>query len=255
MAMEEEDDGGGIPEWVVTFGDMMSLLLTFFIMLVSLSEIKDEEKYQAMVESMVKQFGYESAMQSFAPGRSKPRNSQIAKIASDGRSRRMNVMQGGDKVQAPVGDFPHVRIVRPGEKTHYGTVVFFEEGSAELTEQCKQDLAVAVKAIGGKPQKIELRGHTSKRPLDADSAFKNHWDLAYQRSWNVLRQLVDLHKIDNERIRISVAGPYEPMHISPDQASQKSNPRVEIYMLNEVVSDLMGTKDELDQRFMDEEGP
>ena len=47
MAMDQEDDGGGgIPEWVVTFGDMMSLLLTFFIMLVSLSEIKEEQKYQ-----------------------------------------------------------------------------------------------------------------------------------------------------------------------------------------------------------------
>ena len=38
----EEDDAGGIPERVVSFGDLMSLLLTFFIMLVSLSEIKKD---------------------------------------------------------------------------------------------------------------------------------------------------------------------------------------------------------------------
>ena len=42
----EEDPPMGIPEWVVTFGDMMSLLLTFFIMLVSMSEMKQEEKFQ-----------------------------------------------------------------------------------------------------------------------------------------------------------------------------------------------------------------
>ena len=47
MAAEEEESMG-IPEWVVTFGDMMSLLLTFFIMLVSLSEMKEEEKYPYM---------------------------------------------------------------------------------------------------------------------------------------------------------------------------------------------------------------
>ncbi|MGI9443328.1 MAG: flagellar motor protein MotB [Rubripirellula sp.] len=35
--MNDEPEEMGIPEWVVTFGDMMSLLLTFFIMLVSLS--------------------------------------------------------------------------------------------------------------------------------------------------------------------------------------------------------------------------
>ncbi len=39
MAVLEDngDDGGGVPEWVVTFGDMMSLLLTFFIMLFFIS--------------------------------------------------------------------------------------------------------------------------------------------------------------------------------------------------------------------------
>ena len=75
MAMDQEDDsGGGIPEWVVTFGDMMSLLLTFFIMLVSLSEIKEEQKYQAMVESMTKRFGYDSA--DAKPG-ARPRPSHV----------------------------------------------------------------------------------------------------------------------------------------------------------------------------------
>ena len=49
--MMEEEEQAGIPEWVVTFGDMMSLLLTFFIMLVSMSEIKEEKRYQAMVET------------------------------------------------------------------------------------------------------------------------------------------------------------------------------------------------------------
>ncbi len=57
--MNDEPDEIGIPEWVVTFGDMMSLLLTFFIMLVSLSEIKEEETYQALVNSVQEQFGYE----------------------------------------------------------------------------------------------------------------------------------------------------------------------------------------------------
>ena len=50
MAIEEEPEPG-IPEWVVTFGDMMSLLLTFFIMLVSMSEMKQDEKFQAVAES------------------------------------------------------------------------------------------------------------------------------------------------------------------------------------------------------------
>ena len=56
--MNDEPEEMGIPEWVVTFGDMMSLLLTFFIMLVSLSEIKDDETYQKLVDSVQREFGY-----------------------------------------------------------------------------------------------------------------------------------------------------------------------------------------------------
>ena len=56
--MDDEDEGGGIPEWVVTFGDMMSLLLTFFIMLVSLSEVKEKERYQTMVDTLQRRFGH-----------------------------------------------------------------------------------------------------------------------------------------------------------------------------------------------------
>ncbi len=50
--MGEEEAAPGVPEWLVTFGDMMSLLLTFFIMLFSMSEMKQEQKYQAVMEAL-----------------------------------------------------------------------------------------------------------------------------------------------------------------------------------------------------------
>ncbi|MFN0196532.1 MAG: flagellar motor protein MotB, partial [Planctomycetaceae bacterium] len=56
MATPEDDAPAGAPEWVVTYGDMMSLLLTFYIMLVSMSEMKDNSngKLRAMMDSMTK---------------------------------------------------------------------------------------------------------------------------------------------------------------------------------------------------------
>ncbi len=251
MAMEPEEEAVGIPEWVVTFGDMMSLLLTFFIMLVSLSEIKEEQQYQAMVESMTKRFGYESALQSFAPGQSKPRNSMIAKVANEGRARRMNVTMGGDKAVAPTGEHPRVRIVRPGEKAHSGAVIFFKEGSAKLDKFARGELDSAVLAFTGQPQKIEIRGHTTRKPLSHKSLYKTHWELAYARCWNTFEYLTEQKGIDPRRIRISDAGPYEPMHLASDPIAQRENPRVEVFMLDEVVNDLMGTKEEQEKRYTD----
>lgn len=236
----EEESGGGIPEWVVTFGDMMSLLLTFFIMLVSLSEIKEEEKYQAMVESVKRQFGYDTTRFSLIPGTLKARNSSFSKLATMGRARRMDIMKGGDKVKAPVGDYPRVRIIRPGTKTAIGTVIFFDEMGVELSQDNQNVLAEEIVNMRGKPQKIEIRGHTSRRPLGPDQSPADHWELAYERCRKTMRYLVDDLGVDPRRIRLSVAGPYEPLYEGMDKTKLRENSRVEIFLLDEVVEDLMG---------------
>ncbi|PHR90654.1 MAG: flagellar motor protein MotB [Blastopirellula sp.] len=239
--MNEEEEEIGIPEWVVTFGDMMSLLLTFFIMLVSLSELKQDEPTQAMIESFRRQFGHEDYMGDVDAGKSNPQNSHFAKLATMGRSKRFDTHSGGDKVKAPTGDSPQVRIIRPGSKTAVGTVINFLEGEATLTDANKKDLKVQANEFAGKPQKIEVRGHTSLRPVAEMSQFKDHSELAFYRCKNVENYLVSLG-IDRERIRIAVAGKREPLYAGTDPIKLQQNSRVDLFLLDEVVDDLKGAR-------------
>ena len=85
--------------------------------------------------------------------------------------------------------------------------------------------------------------------------YANHFELAYARSWHVYEYLTQKKGIDPQRLRLSVAGPYEPMHLSSDPVAIRENPRVEVFMLDEVVSDLMGTKQEQDKRYTDGDLP
>jgi chemotaxis protein MotB len=254
MAMLEEEEKAGIPEWVVTFGDMMSLLLTFFIMLVSLSEIKQQEQYQAMAESFRRRFGHETAMLSMIPGRTKPRNALLAKLAVMGRARRADTLSGGDKVKAPVGDYARVQEIRKGEQATLGGVVYFDEGAAELTEEHKRILQATAQVIGGKPQVVEIRGHTSTRPLPPDSTYDDHWDLAYDRCRKVMQFLIKLG-VNPNRMRIAQAADNEPVHSGVDPRLRKENPRVEVFMLNELAQDMAGTAEERQQRFSGEGAP
>lgn len=249
--MNDDDEAIGIPEWVVTFGDMMSLLLTFFIMLVSMSEIKQEEHYQALVESFRRQFGHEDSMMNPISGNNPPRNSHLSHLATMGRAKRFSTHQGGDKVKAPVGDSPQVRIIRPGSKTAVGTVIYFEEGETTLTESAEGELQTQAYEFGGKPQKIEIRGHASQRPLDANNPNQDHWDLSYQRCKAVRDFLVSLG-IDPRRIRMAVSGKHEPYHIGTDPLLLKQNPRVEVFLLDEVTDDLVGSHEERDTRIAPE---
>lgn len=229
MAIEEEPEPG-IPEWVVTFGDMMSLLLTFFIMLVSMSEIKQEEKFQAMLESMRRQFGHDSSVTSIVPGETTPRNSNLPTLASMGRAKRQDVMRGGNPVKAVTGETPRVQTIRPGRNATVGGVIFFEEDSANVTAENEEKLKQIAEQIVGKPQKIEIRGHTSrKRTVKGD-----HWDLSYQRCHNTMKFLIG-EGIDPERIRLGAAGAHEPLNNGEDIESRKQNARVEVLMWDEAV--------------------
>lgn len=235
---EEENSAGAIPEWVVTFGDMMSLLLTFFIMLVSLSEMKQEEKFQAMVESIQRQMGHMNSTESVVPGPVRPRNSQIQQIANMGRSRRLDLMRGGDRIKAPEGENRHVRIVRPGDRTARGVVVPFQELSAELTAQGKGLLSELAVDLIGKPQLIEVRGHTTRRPLPPDSPFSDHWALSEARCRVTMDFLVNEAGVEPERIRTTSAGPHEPVYTGTDPVQLRQNDRVEVYLLDQTVQGL-----------------
>ncbi len=237
---EEENSAGAIPEWVVTFGDMMSLLLTFFIMLVSLSEMKQEEKFQAMVESIKRQLGHTTSMDSMAPGKVRPRNSSLQQVANMGRSRRMDLMQGGDRTKAPVGENRTVRIVRPGDRTARGTSLQFDDGSGELRPAEAEVLRGLASDFIGKPQLIEVRAHTSRKPLEAGSPYRDHWDLAAARGRSVMSFLIEQVGVEPERVRMTTAGPFEPLYSGTDPVKVKTNDRVEVYLLDQTVSGAAG---------------
>jgi len=247
MAIEEEPEPG-IPEWIVTFGDMMSLLLTFFIMLVSMSEMKKDEKFHAMVESFRQQFGHDMSPASMIPGDSPPRSAMLPNaVPAMGRSKRKDIKNGGQDVKSITGDHERVQIVRPGDDSSIGGVIFFKENVTELTKDNKRDLQRIIEQIAGKPQKIEIRGHTTRRPVDPNGDFRDEWDLAYERCRNTMHFLIE-QGIDSSRIRLGPAGAGEPLYNGVDPDRLLRNSRVQILMWDERVQDLSGGEESEDKQ-------
>src|SRR5690606_32705486 len=108
------------------------------------------------------------------------------------------------------GDKSRVQDIRRGRSATSGGIIYFDEDSAELTEANKQELALIAASLAGKAQKIEIRGHTSRRPVDENAGVRDHWDLAFTRCYNTMQQLVSLG-IEPERIRLGSAAAYEPL--------------------------------------------
>ncbi len=100
--MEEDDGPPGVPEWVVTYGDMMSLLLTFFIMLVSLSEVVANEKYRAVLNALQQYVGYQHSAPA-PPGEQFPLNSLLMQLDSLGSHAIKDAGRGGIKSESVAG--------------------------------------------------------------------------------------------------------------------------------------------------------
>lgn len=233
MSLLDEDEPVPVPDWVLTYGDMMSLLLCFFILLVAMAEIK-QNKYEAMVESLRRSFGQNASPQSPLPRSHWMKGTGISTLRSQAKAKPGGEAKGGEEVDAPRGQHPKTLIIRPGRNPTLGGVIYFDETSSELSPQNRDVLQRTAALFRGKPQKVEIRGHTSTFPLPPDSPYSNHWDLAYARCIHTMEYLVQLG-VDAKRLRVSIAAGNEPLHQSPDPLLRKENSRVEIFMLDEFI--------------------
>ena len=229
-----EDPPAAVPEWVVSFGDMMSLLLTFFIMLVSMSELrKDDDKFQSFMIALKSKFGDDVEKMMLGVGTGQPAHSHSTKQTFKRQTKWDNSTNFGAKQKGAQGAEAKVKTIRPGTQTVVGAAIAFAEDSAELTEDDERNLRRIADELVGKPQRIEVRGHSSKQPLSLDSTYRDHWDLAYARCRQVMQFLTGAG-IDPRRIRLGVAAANEPTHRGQDPLLGRENSRVEVIMLGEV---------------------
>jgi chemotaxis protein MotB len=113
-------------------------------------------------------------------------------------------------------------------------VIEFESASARLTTDATDRLKRLLPALAGKPNLIEIRAHSSRRPLPSGSPFEDHWELCYARSAATMRFLEE-QGIELRRIRLSQSSPHVPISGRLDPHFHGENDNVEVFLLTEVV--------------------
>jgi len=241
-----DDEPAGVPEWVVTYGDMMSLLLTFFIMLVSLSEVEASEKYRAVMQALQNYLGYSTSSPAPA-GKSYPLNSLVTRMETLGAFRsdvpKDRRGTGGIKIEAPQGTELKVFRDRDGTAITIGGELSFMPGSIVLSPEVSQIVINIAEELAGKPNKIEIRGHASPDPLPPDCPYSK-MQLSYERA-RAVRELLIKSGIKQRRLRVGAAGDTEPIDNAGDDLTADSD-RVSILVLDTYADEFVGTADAVD---------
>jgi len=232
--------GSGAPPWMVTFADLMSLLVTFFVLLLSVSEI-DAEKYRQIAGAMKVAFSGTAFIQlSTTPGStpsatpqtpvpvSPPQPKQEQEPApADGVDHDLQRFEQGLSEQLKQG-LLEVNRNREGElMISFRHEAAFESGSEVLLPQFLPVVDRIAGLIATTHGTVVVAGHTDDRPINTPR-FRSNWDLSAARAASVVHRLLEMHKIEPKRLIVEGFADTRPVVPNDNEQNRARNRRVEI---------------------------
>ena len=229
----------GAPEWMVTYGDCMSLLLCIFIALGSMSEIK-KDRFDRAAASLQKAFGgLDGARRAISPD-VRPMPALIDRLLElDDPTRKIARDGAAEAEKADEHAFAVTR-TRDGLRMVLGGRTAFDRFSAVLKPEARELLAKTAERLSGYHTRILVRGHATAEPLPEDSMFDDARDLSYARAKAVAREL-EQNGVRRERLTPVAVGDAEPLlRRAYTEATHAVDRRVEIFVTEDVVDDDAG---------------
>lgn len=232
---KKEEEQENLDRWLITYSDLITLLLAFFIMMYTFSK-QDAAKYQEVSEQLKAIFtgGASILRTGRAPGSKAVIT--LPSTASSGTGTGADIekqLEKEIKSLAETLDKEHKISVFRDER---GIVIrvmdkaFFDEGRAQLKETAKQTLTKIVPIIEGSESPIRIEGHTDNVPIKT-SEFGSNWELSVRRATEVVRYLIEKHEFPPERISASGYAEYRPVAPNDTVENRASNRRIEIILL------------------------
>lgn len=223
-----------LPGWLAAFGDLMSLLLCFFVLLLSMSSM-DAKKISEAIGSL------SGAMSVLEGGTqteiSKKRIQEATPIeVKDETTETVN------RIQTAVGEANEMMEKGQGpvislEEAQEGFVIelpaslLFKSGSATIENQ---DALLFLKRVAliidelPNNMNVSVQGHTDNQGPSAKSPFKDNWELSSARAISVLQELL-IDGVAPERISAAGFAEYSPLATNATKSGREKNRRVELH--------------------------
>lgn len=240
---EEEHDNE--ERWLLTYADMITLLMVLFIVLFSIGQL-DLKKFEQLRSGLASSFGTSDSVAldggtGVLDGGATPLDEKSAsEILAQQRAAQAEatrqLQQTAEAVKQTLagqglGDKVTFRLEDRGLVLQIVTdEVLFDLGKADLRPEGKAVLDGLAAALKQVPNNIAVEGHTDNRPISG-FPFASNWELSSFRATTVLRYLVEQRGLDRTRISAAGFGEEHPLVPNDTPAHQAQNRRVEIVVL------------------------
>ncbi len=225
--------------WQGTYGDMITLMLCFFVMLYNPSEV-DVTQLATITQSLqMQETESTSGGLSLSAGQLSDLGNNINSLPSLEKGKSLGLAKKKS-----------VSLFAPDVKTNKITITsderglvitllsdnFFEEGSAELnineTRETLLRLSEFFRSAEVKDRRYRIEGHTDNTPVASDSIFPSNWELSATRAVNVLHYLAD-YGVDENKFSVAGYSDTRPKFSNDTAEGRAYNRRVDIIILDE----------------------
>jgi len=219
----------GAPAWMTTFSDMTTLLLTFFVLLITMANF-EPVKYALTVQSLQGAFG---VLETFPTVPIHP-IVNIPKKTGDEQTKKES-LKDAEKIKQIVQtknlqDAVKVDVTEKGIAIMLRDPVGFASGSADLKEQGKEILKDISEVIKSNPDlKVRVEGHTDNVPINSQR-YRNNWELSSARSLSVVQLLSTQTGIKPENMSAVGYGEYRPIAPNTTPEDRSKNRRIQIFV-------------------------
>ncbi len=224
-SLKKIGDDENLERWLLTYADLITLLLAFFIVMYSMSQV-DAKRFGKVAEALNGVLrGRPIAVE--LNGLSHKTGYGLLKLGN----LRMIQVQIEERFEN-LGKQEEIQT----EKTERGLVVhimesaLFKEGSASLEPRAIAVLDLIGNSLKGLPNHIRIEGHTDNRPIST-STYPSNWELSSARATEVVRYFTDNLAIQPSRISALGYGEFRPIRPNNSIENRAANRRVDIVIL------------------------
>ncbi len=222
----------GLPLWMATFGDMMSLLLCFFVLLLSFAN-QDITKFRTLMGSIQNAFGVQTKrpdaeFAAFSPSRFERKD---VELSEDNRVLLGMVLQ----LKKLVVDDPELKETSEIASDDQGVVMrvpnglVFEQGKAIIKPDAAKVLDKVIAFLKEHNFDLVVRGHTDDRLASKDPSFPSNWELTSARAGAALHYIIQKGGIQPSRLKAVGYADSQPLVPNTSDANRFMNNRIEFY--------------------------
>ncbi|HHW30985.1 MAG TPA: OmpA family protein [Clostridiaceae bacterium] len=223
------DSEEGAAPWLLTYSDMVTLLLTFFVMLFSMASL-DIQKFTQVSQSIRKAFLYDSSGDRFLQNKSA--RDLIGTTASEEEERLKNAVQKVTEEMEKLEISEYVTVIEEEEELvlRFDSVVLFELGKADILPSGQEVLLKLGSILKELDNEIIIEGHTDNLPINT-LLFPTNWELSTKRATNVVLFLVEKSGLDPAKLAATGRGEFKPIRPNDTEENRSKNRRIDIIIL------------------------